>query len=123
MNSQDIDENNENDEYQGRSNFTKEMTTRLVELVTENYHQIHPGNDVAEGRKLSKQIWNAIAEQINSENPHNKKSVDQIMTKWANVKKTTKQKVQQSKRFYNIHKFLRCNIEKSIHNINLWEKS
>jgi hypothetical protein len=76
-----------------RSQFSKAMTARLIDIITENYRLLYPTSDVAEGRRLSNASWKAVTAQLNAEFPDNKKTVVQVMAKWNNYKKDTKKKV------------------------------
>jgi hypothetical protein len=95
----ETEKKNEAEVGQTKTNFTPAMTSRLVELVKENYDDIEPGTRRADAAKTKSTAWARVTSTLNAENKDNFKTVGQVMEKWKNVKKNSKKTVGTEKRF------------------------
>ncbi|KAF7633437.1 hypothetical protein Mgra_00007124 [Meloidogyne graminicola] len=73
--------------------FTKIMKFRILELVNENYEEIHPTTRSAEANKRSNAAWERITTSMNNEFPNNIVTTKQIKECFKYLKKISKEQI------------------------------
>lgn len=69
------------------------MKFRILELVNENYEEIHPTTRSAEANKRSNAAWERITTSMNNEFPNNIVTTKQIKECFKYLKKISKEQI------------------------------
>ena len=80
--------------------FSKEMKSRLIELVGENKDRLFPNSRTHNANTMQKETWDMISSVLSQEYPANKVHTQQVRDCFKNLKKDGKSECVEKKRLY-----------------------